>query len=83
MTMSLGINREASEARTADMRRSAGRYAIPLAEIKAAKRPSPHTPASMILNLRLMLDQYRGRRKAARAIVESEGAGSPSELLRT
>src|SRR5215467_1373522 len=81
--MSLGINREASEARTADLRRSAGRDAIALAELKAAERASARSLASRIRDMRQLFDRYWIRRRTAEEPKRANsGASSPSELLK-
>jgi len=81
--MSLGINREASEARTADLRRSAGRDAIALAELKAAERASARSLASRIRDIRQLLDSYRIRSRTVKEPKPANsGASCPSELLK-
>jgi len=66
--MNPGLNREASEARMADLHRRAGRDAIALAVMKAARRESASTPASRIRAVRRLLHSLRIRRSLPRAL---------------
>jgi hypothetical protein len=81
--MNPALNREASEARMADLRRQAGRDAIALAEIRAAKRESRSTLAPMIRAIRRSLHRRQIRRRLPRVrAADADSVGSGSELLR-
>ena len=66
--MNPALNREASEARIADLRRRAGRDAIILAAMKASSRESASPPASMIRAVRRSLHSRRIRRRLPRVL---------------
>jgi phage terminase Nu1 subunit (DNA packaging protein) len=77
--MNTALNREASEARVADMRRRAGRDAIVLAAIRAANLESASLRASMIAAMLRLLQPRRIRRTLPRVIaadIDSLGTGS-------
>ena len=79
--MNPGLNREASEARMADLRRQAGRDAVAIAVIKAAKRESARTPDSMIRALRRSLRSHWIRRRQPVVIAaDTDSASSGSEI---
>ena len=76
--MNTALNREASEARVADMRRRAGRDAIALAAIRAANRESASLRASMIAGMLRLLQPRRILRTLPRVIaadIDSPGTG--------
>ena len=66
--MNPALNREASEARIADLRRQAGRDAIALADMRAARGRSVGLAASMIA---AVLRPLQPCRSAARSLVFS------------
>jgi hypothetical protein len=73
--MNPALNRESSEARLADLRRQAGRDAIALADIRAARRESASTMAPVIRAGRRSLQRRRIRRWLPRArTVDTAGA---------
>ena len=79
--MNPGLNREASEARMADLRRQAGRDAVAIAVIKAAKRESARTQDSMIRALRRSLRSHWIRRRQPVVIAaDTDSASSGSEF---
>jgi len=57
--MNAALNRAASEARMADLRRQAGRDAIALADIRAGSRQSSRLPAWMIAAILRLLQARR------------------------
>lgn len=81
--MNPALNREASEARVADLRRRAGRDAIALADVRAANRESASLLASMIAEMFRLLQSRRIRRTLPRVIAaDIDSVGTGSELLR-
>lgn len=81
--MNPALNREASEARVADLRRRAGRDAIALADVRAANRESASLLASMIAEVFRLLQSGRIRRTLPRVIAaDIDSVGTGSELLR-
>jgi hypothetical protein len=77
--MNPALNREASEARQADLRRRAGRGAIALADMRAANRESMNLRASVIAAMLRLLQPRRIRRTLPRVIaadIDSVGTGS-------
>jgi hypothetical protein len=60
--MNPALNREASEARAAELRRRAGRDAIALADLRAANAASVNRPASKIAAMIRLLRPRRIRR---------------------
>jgi hypothetical protein len=77
--MNPALNREASGARVADLRRRAGRDAIALAEMKAANAESASLPTSKIAAMLRLLQPRRIRRTLPRVVaadIDSVGTGS-------
>jgi hypothetical protein len=77
--MNPALNREASEARAADLRRRAGRDAIALADMRAANRKSAGLLAPMIaamLRLRLPRRIRRAPPRVIAADIDSVDTGS-------
>ena len=68
--MNPALNREASEARMADLRHRAGRDAITLADMRAANRKAASPPAPVITAMRRLLRPRRIRRTPPRVITE-------------
>ena len=69
--MNPALNREASQARFADLRRRAGQDAIALADIRAARRESARRPASMIAAMLRFL-QRRGVRRTLPPVIAAD-----------
>ena len=76
--MNPALNREASEARAADLRRRAGRDAIALAAMGAARRESANTLASIIRAVRPSLHSRRIRRRVPRVLAADRVLSNPS-----
>jgi propanediol dehydratase small subunit len=66
--MNPALNREASEARAAELRRRAGRDAIALAGLRAATAASANPPASKIAAMLRLLRPRRIHRTLPRVI---------------
>jgi hypothetical protein len=66
--MNPALNREASGARAAELRRRAGRDAIALADLKAASAASANLPASKIAGMLRLLRPRWIRRMLPRVI---------------
>lgn len=76
--MNPALNREASEARMADLRHRAGRDAITLADMRAANREAASLPAPAITAMLRLLLPRRIRRTPQRVIaadIDSVGTG--------
>ena len=77
--MNLALNREASEARLAELRRRAGRDAIAIAEIRAASREPASLPASLIAAMLRLLQPRRIRRTRSRVLAADIDPVSPRQ----
>jgi len=83
--MNPALNRVASEARAADMRRRAGRDAIVLATIRAAKRESASPRTSVIAAILRLLQPRRIRPTLSRVVAADidsvrTGSGAAEEV---
>jgi hypothetical protein len=80
--MNPALNRVASEARQADLRRQAGRDAIVLADMRAASRESASLRASHIAGMIRLLKHSRWIRRALPRVVAAdiETVGSATGL---
>ncbi len=77
--MNPALNREASEAQAADLRRRAGRDAIALAAMRASGREPANTLASIIRAGRRALHSCRIRRRLPRVVAADRVLSNRSE----
>ena len=77
--MNPALNREASEARLAELRREAVRDAIPIAEIRAASREPASLPATLIAVMLRLLQPRRTRRTRSPVLAADVDSASPRQ----
>jgi hypothetical protein len=81
--MNPALNREASEARLAGLRREAVRDAIAIAEIRAASREPASLPASLIAAMLRLIQPRRTRRTRSPVLAaDIDSVSPPSGVLR-